>query len=183
MDEMLETTNEVANNDLHYADRLNDPLSKLSEGQIRQLRNKFFTVRHFTVPECGHKLDMIKEPSFRNCEYCWFCFFSSHKELVDVTHEAFSQHGKQLVVNLRGEKYFTRFCQYMATLARFKQESDERIERERSQINTPDESGEIQGDQTIGQISGQGTGRHDIPDAGIISDAGYTSPADGSSIG
>lgn len=104
--------------------RLNDPTQKLTEAQFRILRGRYFTIRHYTVPECGHKLDMINEPTFRNCEYCWFCFFSSHGELVQVTDEAFQEHGAGFVDRLRGVTYRKNFTRFMATLAAFKKEAD-----------------------------------------------------------
>ena len=104
--------------------KLNDPGQKLTESQFRELRGKYFTVRHLRVRECWHLLDQINEPTFRNCEYCWFAFFSSHGELVNVTDEAFKEHGAAFVDRLRGRKYRKMFTSYMSTLAAFKVEAD-----------------------------------------------------------
>ena len=106
--------------------RLNkQPQQQLTEAQFRKLRGKFFTVRHHRVKECNHLLDMINEPTFRNCEYCWWSFFSSHGELVQVTDKAMQEQGSGFIDKMRGREYRKRFCQYMSTLARFKKEVDE----------------------------------------------------------
>ena len=112
-------------NQLALADNLQpNPINHLTEAQFRQLRGRYFTVRHFTVPECGHKLDMINEPTFRNCEYCWWAFFSSHGELVQVTDKAFQEQGPAFLDKMRGVQYRKMFTRFMATMARFKAESD-----------------------------------------------------------
>jgi hypothetical protein len=96
----------------------------LTESQFRQLRGKYFTIRHHRVKECNHLLDQINEPTFRNCEFCWFTFFSSHGELVQVTDEAFKTHGAPFVDRLRGVTYRKMFTRFMSTMARFKAEAD-----------------------------------------------------------
>ena len=103
---------------------------QITEAQLRQLRGKYFTVTHKRTPECGHHLDMINEPTFRNCEYCWFSFFTTHGELVNVTHEAFQEHGAAFVDKLRGRKYRTMFTRFMSTMNRLREESEKLKEQE-----------------------------------------------------
>jgi hypothetical protein len=111
-------------------EKINAPAQQpLTEQQFRMLRGKFFTVRHNRVKECGHLLDQINEPTFRNCEYCWWAFFSSHGELVQVTDKAFQEQGVAFLDKMRGKKYRIQFCRYMSTLARFKKEADEQNNR------------------------------------------------------
>jgi len=120
---------------------------QLTESQFRELRGKYFSVRHYTVPECGHKLDMINEPTFRNCEYCWWAFFSSHGQLVQVTDEMFQTHGKAFLDKMRGVKYRKQFCRYMSTLARFKQEAATMQAEKEAQEN------EVVSEQRTGEVT------------------------------
>ncbi len=138
------------------AARLNaEPKKQLSEAQLRQLRNLYFTVRHHRVQPCGHLLDQINEPTFRNCEACWFCFFNSHGQLVEVTDKAFQEQGRDFLVKMRGERYAKMFTRFMSTVARMKRESDE---QQRS---------EIQSSGSLGQGDGQSErGINDVSTAG-----------------
>jgi hypothetical protein len=136
---------------------------QLTEAQFRLLRGRYFTVRHYTVPECGHKLDMINEPSFRNCEYCWWAFFSSHGELVQVTDEAFQTHGSAFVDRMRGVKYRKMFTRYMSTLAAFQKQAAELKAAQEKNV----ESGNVQEGGSVGEVDGQRQGRpEDLPAAG-----------------
>ena len=112
--------------------RLNDPSKKLTLAQFRELRGKYFTVRHVVVPECQHKIDMINEPRHRNCETCWWAWLSAHGELVKVTDEAFQEHGPAFIDKLRGVTYRKNFTRYMSTLAAFKLEADAMAEQTRA---------------------------------------------------
>lgn len=114
--------------------RLNDPTSKLTESQFRELRGRYFTVRHLRVKECGHKIDTMNEPSI-GCEWCWWTWLSGHAELVQTTDEAFREHGKDFVIRLRGRRYLKYFLRYMATVARFKKEQDEQNARQIEESN------------------------------------------------
>jgi hypothetical protein len=106
--------------------KLNEPASKLTESQFRELRGKYFTVRHLRVKECGHLLDQINEPTFRNCEYCWFFFLESHPELVRVADEAYIEHGAAFIDKLRGRKFRVMFARFMATKLAMKMEMEAR---------------------------------------------------------
>lgn len=88
---------------------------------IRSLRGKYFTVKHVTLENCGHKLDMINEPA-TNCENCWWTFFNTHPQLVETTDQFFRTQGKGPLVAMRGKKYFKMFVRYMATLIHFMKE-------------------------------------------------------------
>jgi hypothetical protein len=101
-----------------------EPQVPLNEATFRKLRGQYFTVRHHKVQPCGHLLDMINEPTFRNCEACWFCFFNSHGQLVETADKAFQEQGRGFLVKMRGEKFFRMFVRFMSTIARLKKESD-----------------------------------------------------------
>ena len=106
--------------------RLNaEPQKPLTERQFRQLRGQYFTVRHHRVQPCGHLLDQINEPTFRNCEGCWFVFFNSHGPLVEVTDKALQEQGFRFLDKMRGRTYRKMFTRFMSTIARMKKESDE----------------------------------------------------------
>lgn len=96
----------------------------LTEPQFRALRRAFFTVRHLVLPDCGHKLDQINQPKL-NCEFCWWAFFSSHGELVQVTDRAFQEQGSDFLDKMRGIRYRKMFIRYMSTLARLQKEAAE----------------------------------------------------------
>jgi hypothetical protein len=88
---------------------------KLTEELMATLRRKYFTVRHVLLVDCGHKLDMINQPK-NNCETCWYEFFNRHGKLVEVTHEFFTDHGKQPLVAMRGARYVKMFLRFMSTI-------------------------------------------------------------------
>lgn len=111
-------------------DTLSVPPQQLTEMQFRQLRRAYFTVRHARVEECGHKLDPINQPG-NNCEYCWFGWLNAHGELVQTADKAFQEQGKAFLIKMRGVKFTKMFLRFMATLAKFKQEADEKLLREK----------------------------------------------------
>jgi hypothetical protein len=113
---------------------------QITESQLRELRCKYFTIRHPRVPECGHALDTINEPTFRNCQFCWFTFFTTHGDLVKVTHEAFSEHGPAFVDKLRGRRYRVMFTRFMSTMNRLKEEADA-LQEQRSRENVASPEG------------------------------------------
>jgi hypothetical protein len=94
---------------------------EITEKLLRKLRSRYFTVRHPLLTECGHSLDMINFPK-RNCENCFFQFFNTHPQLVEVTDQFFRTHGKGPLVGMRGIKYFKAFTRYMATVIHFMKE-------------------------------------------------------------
>jgi predicted nucleic acid-binding Zn-ribbon protein len=97
---------------------------KLTEALMRKLRGKYFTVRHPRLTNCGHKFDTINEPK-TNCENCWFQFFNTHPQLVEVTDQFRRTHGRGPLIGMRGLKYVKLFERYMATvIALMKQERE-----------------------------------------------------------
>jgi hypothetical protein len=138
--------------------RLNvEPQKPLTEAQFRKLRGMYFTVRHHRVQPCGHLLDQINEPTFRNCEACWFGFFNSHGPLVEVTDKAFQEQGPAFLDKMRGVKYRKAFTSFMSTIARMKKESDERAREEG--LVQKQRSGEV-------TASSEKLERPDAPDGG-----------------
>jgi hypothetical protein len=88
--------------------------------EIKQARRVYWTVRNPIVQACGHKLKEMAEPK-NNCEYCWFTFFNTYGELTKSVDEAFREHGKDFVVNLRGTKFVKNFTRFMSTLSQLKE--------------------------------------------------------------
>jgi hypothetical protein len=99
---------------------------QITDRLLRKLRSKYFTVRHPVLMECGHKLDMINQPG-NNCESCWWNFFNSHGQLVEVADQFFRTHGKRAMEGMRGRKFVKNFCRFMATVYHFKQEEEARL--------------------------------------------------------
>jgi hypothetical protein len=87
----------------------------ITERLLRSLRGKYFTVRHVRLGVCGHLLDMINQPR-NNCEQCWFQFYNTHPQLVEVADQFFRTHGKKPMIGMRGEKFVKMFLRYMATI-------------------------------------------------------------------
>lgn len=110
----------------------------MTERQFRELRGKYFTVRHHRVQPCGHKADSLNEPRHRNCQSCWFMFFESHPQLVEVTDRAFIEHGTRFLDRMRGKAYTKWFGRFMATKLRLKQEMDERNVQQSEEPNGPE---------------------------------------------
>ena len=145
--------------------RLNaEPQKPLTEAQFRKLRGMYFTVRHHRVQPCGHLLDQINEPTFRNCEACWFCFFNSHGPLVEVTDKAFQEQGPAFLDKMRGVKYRKAFTSFMSTIASMKKESDERAREESKNSNNQD--GEVQSGLSSGEGVRQEAGDDNVSAAG-----------------
>ena len=158
-------------------ERINNPAPALTERQFRELRGKYFTVRHLRVKECGHLLDQINEPTYRNCEYCWWAFFSSHGELVNVTDEAFKEHGPAFVDKLRGKQYRKMFTAYMSTLAAFKLEADamqaqaqEKMNEQGINLQSGGIAGEADGQREGGEPNVSAAGQQSQPTCPVNSD-------------
>ena len=103
---------------------------------IRQLRGKYFTVKHVRLTDCGHLLDMVNFPK-RNCHTCLFNWFNSHAQLVELAHEFYQKHGKKALAAMRGDKFVKAFLMFMSTIAQFQKEA----------------KGEVNGDNQEGSIS------------------------------
>lgn len=97
---------------------------QLTEGDLKKLRKLYVTVQHQRAKPCEHRLDLSRQPHHRNCPYCWFHFFSQHKELVEQCHEMFQADNGILMTQLQGAKFTRRFTQFMATLASWKQQEE-----------------------------------------------------------
>jgi hypothetical protein len=115
----------IESSDLKYADKLNAPPQQISLKQLKELRGKYFTVRHIPLEECGHKLDALNEPRHRNCETCWWHWFETHPALVEAVDDAWRTQGKRLVVNLRGTHFATMFARYVVTRTAINKEREE----------------------------------------------------------
>ena len=99
------------------------PPKQLSEREYKELLRKFFTVRHARLTNCGHKFVPNIQPR-NNCENCWWTFFNTHKELVELTDKFWAEFGKEALIGMRGKKYVTMFGRFMATVIRLKQEDE-----------------------------------------------------------
>ena len=98
---------------------------KIIPNLIRKLRGKYFTVKHVRLNDCGHLLDMINQPK-NNCEVCWFNWFNAHAQLVETRTSSTQKHGKGPMVAMRGVKFVKNFFRFMATVAHFMKEAQEK---------------------------------------------------------
>jgi hypothetical protein len=118
----------------HEQERKDAAFAKLPrQQQLRALRGQFFTVKHVLLTDCGHRLDVINEPRHRNCDNCWFAWLNMHPTLIDTVHEAWQQHGKELVIKLRGKHFTKMFGRFMATVVEAAQEGKLIHEQKESQ--------------------------------------------------
>lgn len=88
------------------------------------------TIKYQRVSMCGHKLILNREPKHRNCESCWFTFFSLHKELVESCDGVFKQFGENGLRKIRGPKFASNYVKFMATLAQWKKAADSAKEKD-----------------------------------------------------
>ena len=102
---------------------------------IRQLRGKYFTVKHVRLLDCNHLLDMVNQPK-NNCETCWFNWFNSHAKLIEVADEFYRAHGKAPMVAMRGIKFVKNFLRFMSTVHHFMQ-----LEKEQKNVADNQERG------------------------------------------
>lgn len=93
----------------------------LTDFDLRKLRKLYVTVQHPKVKACGHRLDMGRQPTHRNCESCWFAWFNEHGQIVQQLDEMLQTHGEELIVKLQGKKFLHRWLQFMSTVAQWKQ--------------------------------------------------------------
>lgn len=105
-----------------------------TEKTVAMLRNKYFTVRHVLLKDCGHRLDMINFPK-RNCQNCLFQWFNCHAKLVETAHEFYQQYGKERLIAMRGEKFVKAFLMFMSTVHYFLEQQKEQ-EKKREQENS-----------------------------------------------
>ena len=94
---------------------------KITPKLLKQMRGHYFTVKHDVLTNCGHKMDRMNQPH-NNCENCWYQFFNTHPQLVEVSDQFFRTHGKGPMIGMRGEKYFKNFVRFMATVIHFQKE-------------------------------------------------------------
>jgi hypothetical protein len=114
----------------------------ITEKLLRQLRNRYFTVKHVVLTNCNHRLDMINQPK-NNCENCWFQWFNTHPQLVETTDQFFRTHGKGPLIGMRGEKYCKMFVRYMATIIHFMNEEKAKKEAQEKVNESASESQSI----------------------------------------
>jgi hypothetical protein len=87
-----------------------------TESEIRTFRKQFITRILPTVATCGHKLDPEVPPS-RNCIDCWFCYFNSNSERVQVWAGMLTEpNGEEELVKFYGSKYVKRFKQFLVAI-------------------------------------------------------------------
>jgi hypothetical protein len=91
---------------------------QLTEKLLSKLRGKYFTVKHPRLTDCGHLLDMINQPK-NNCQTCWWTWFNSHPQLIEVADQFFRTHGKNAMISMRGEKFVKMFLRFMSTVHHF----------------------------------------------------------------
>lgn len=126
----------------------------ITERLLKSLRGKYFTVRHIRLGVCGHLLDMVNQPK-NNCEQCWFQFFNTHPQLVEVADQFFRTQGKKPMIGMRGEKFVKMFLRYMATIIHLMKQEGRIPSESDSQQGTNANSVNSQGDEAgiIGSVS------------------------------
>ena len=107
---------------------INQASPQLSDGQLKKARKLYWTIQHPKVVTCGHSLDMGRQPRHRNCEHCWFAWFNEHGEIVQQLDEMYQAEGEKLIIQLQGQKFYHRWRQFMATIARWKEENEQETE-------------------------------------------------------
>jgi len=127
------------------------PTGPITLRQLRKLRGQYFTVRHIPLP-CGHKLDVINEPTHVNCDDCWFHFFNTHPQLVETANAAWREQGKEFVIRLRGKKFAKKFAQFIVTVVALKQEQEK--QREQSNGNVGESGSGVSGGDGEAQQAG-----------------------------
>jgi len=100
------------------------PNEPITPKMLRELRGKYFTVRHILLTDCGHNMDVINEPRHRNCENCWWQWLNFHPQLVKSVDEAWQEHGKAFVIRLRGRHFAKMFGRYMASVRHFMEQEE-----------------------------------------------------------
>lgn len=125
---------------------------KVTPELLRQLRGKYYTVKHPFLVDCGHKLDMINEPRHRHCENCWWTWFNSHGPLVETADQMFRTLGPKAVEALRGKLFVKMFKRFMATVYHFQQELEK--EKANESNNQPTEAALADGEEISGVSSG-----------------------------
>src|ERR1035441_37816 len=102
--------------------RPSEPTPPMSMMKFRELRGKFFTVRQEAVEPCGPPLGPNDEPQFRNCQHCWYAYFSQHTDLVVMTGKVLAMKDGWLTIDrVRGTKFRVMFQRFVKTLERLKE--------------------------------------------------------------
>ena len=115
-----------------------------TEKTLAMLRNRYFTIRHILLKDCGHKIDAINFPK-RNCQTCLYTWFNHHAQLVQTAHEFYQQYGKERLIALRGEKFVKAFLMFMSTVHHFLELQKEQERAKQEGVQSPvvsSESGE-----------------------------------------
>jgi hypothetical protein len=100
-------------------------IEALTKAEYKAGMRKEYTVQHRSLP-CGHKLVAGHAPRHRNCDACWFTFFNFHGELTQAVEEAYNSQGtevgRELVKQLRGDKFLRNFLKFMSTISMYKEQ-------------------------------------------------------------
>jgi hypothetical protein len=75
-------------------------------------------IKYPILTGCFHKYDNMRQPKHRNCDNCWFHFFSNNLQMVEVTDTMYKNFGKSRVVESQGEKFFKKFTQFMSLMTK-----------------------------------------------------------------
>lgn len=129
-----------------------------TRAEIGRHRRQHFTVQHQKVQPCGHKFVPGSEPRHRNCEPCWFTFFTVYGELTKQADELFRSAGEGALVQVRGRNFTSNFKKYMATIAQWKATSEAAQAQEASQDGITEGSifgpGSTGGDEPVSTNNG-----------------------------
>jgi hypothetical protein len=105
---------------------------EITRSEFKEDRRLHFTVRHGSISRCGHRFNSSTEPRHRNCEMCWFAFFSVHKAAVETCDEVYKKFGLKGLVQVYGKEFSKNYTKFMATLAQWKDVTEKQKTNEQS---------------------------------------------------
>lgn len=123
----------------YTTDQKTGKVTAITRAEYGKLRYRQLTVRYQRVPMCGHKFVPGAQPRHRNCERCWFGFFSVHGEFTKSVEELYAKHGGVPVSRLLGAKLLHNFRKFMSTLAAMKSIQEARSQEIKDSFIPPPE--------------------------------------------
>jgi hypothetical protein len=102
-------------------------MPKLTKRQLGKIRRVHVTIQHPIAAQCGHRLDLTKQPRNRNCENCWFNWLNHNGAVVQTAEELIAGGNSRMVVQLQGQKFLDNVLKFLSTVANLqKQEGAEK---------------------------------------------------------
>jgi hypothetical protein len=102
-------------------------MPKLTKSQIGKIYKAQVTIQHPIAAQCGHRLDLTKQPRNRNCANCWFNWLNHNGAVVQTAEELIAGGNSRMVVQLQGQKFLDNVLKFLSTIANLqKQEGAEK---------------------------------------------------------